>query len=78
MEEQRETLTHYISRKRLEKAMKMLTVHQTRHWRISDIAYACGFSDISHFNHSFRRRFGDSPRSFRGSANPQSRHRSVE
>jgi AraC-like DNA-binding protein len=67
MEEQGETLTHYISRKRLEKAIKMLTAPETRHWRISDIAYACGFSDISHFNHSFRRRFGDSPRSFRGS-----------
>jgi AraC-like DNA-binding protein len=29
--------------------------------RIADIARDCGFSDISHFNRSFRRAFGDTP-----------------
>jgi AraC-like DNA-binding protein len=31
----------------------------------SDIAYACGFSDVSYFNRCFRRRFGAPPREFR-------------
>jgi len=34
--------------------------------KIIDVAYACGFTDISHFNRCFRRRFGDSPSAFRG------------
>jgi transcriptional regulator GlxA family with amidase domain len=29
--------------------------------RIIDIAFAAGFSDVSHFNRIFRRRFGDTP-----------------
>jgi AraC-like DNA-binding protein len=28
---------------------------------ISDIAYSCGFGDLSYFNHAFRRRFGMTP-----------------
>jgi AraC-like DNA-binding protein len=33
--------------------------------RISDLAYRWGFGDISHFNRSFRQRFGFSPREYR-------------
>ena len=29
--------------------------------RISDIAFDCGFNDLSYFNRCFRRRFGLSP-----------------
>jgi len=32
---------------------------------ISEIAYSCGFNDLSHFNKSFRARFGMSPREWR-------------
>jgi AraC family transcriptional regulator, positive regulator of tynA and feaB len=34
-------------------------------FRISDVAFRWGFSDISHFNRSFRQRFGFSPREYR-------------
>jgi AraC-like DNA-binding protein len=34
-------------------------------WRISDVALRWGFGDISHFNRSFRQRFGASPRAYR-------------
>jgi len=34
--------------------------------RISDVAFRWGFGDISHFNRSFRQRFGFSPRAYRG------------
>jgi AraC-like DNA-binding protein len=39
--------------------------------RISDIALRSGFSDISHFNRSFHRRFGHTPREIRAGATPQ-------
>ena len=32
---------------------------------ITDIAYAAGFGDLSHFNHSFRRRYGVTPHEVR-------------
>ena len=34
--------------------------------RISDIAFACGFNDLSYFNRCFRRRFGLTPTAARG------------
>ena len=34
--------------------------------KITDIAYACGFNDISYFNRRFRARFGCSPTQYRG------------
>jgi len=46
---------------RLERARRMLAAPHSRHRRVSEIAYACGFSDISYFNRCFRGRFGASP-----------------
>lgn len=37
-----------------------------RERRISDIAFACGFNDLSYFNRCFRRRFGLTPTAARG------------
>ena len=34
--------------------------------KVSDIALACGFNAVSHFNRCFRRRFGAPPTQFRG------------
>jgi AraC-like DNA-binding protein len=34
--------------------------------RISDIAFDCGFNDLSYFNRCFRRRFGLTPTAARG------------
>jgi AraC-like DNA-binding protein len=34
--------------------------------RISDIAFECGFNDLSYFNRCFRRRFGLTPTAARG------------
>jgi len=33
---------------------------------VSDIAFDCGFNDLSHFNRCFRRRFGLTPTAARG------------
>jgi AraC-like DNA-binding protein len=43
----------------------MLATARFDRLKVSDIAYACGFSDVSYFNRCFRRRFGCSPRELR-------------
>lgn len=50
---------------RLQDAKAMLTDTRHRDKRIGDIAFEVGFSDISYFNRSFRKRFGCSPRAAR-------------
>jgi AraC-like DNA-binding protein len=49
---------------RLRKAADMLARDGDR--RISDIAFDCGFNDLSYFNRCFRRRFGLTPSAARG------------
>jgi AraC-like DNA-binding protein len=49
---------------RLRKAMDLLVHAGDR--RISDIAFDCGFNDLSYFNRCFRRRFGLTPSAARG------------
>ena len=49
---------------RLRKAADLLAHSAER--RISDIAFACGFNDLSYFNRCFRRRFGLTPSAARG------------
>jgi AraC-like DNA-binding protein len=44
---------------RLRKAADLLA--RASEWRISDIAFDCGFNDLSYFNRCFRRRFGLTP-----------------
>jgi AraC-like DNA-binding protein len=41
--------------------------------RIADIAYEAGFSDLSHFNRSFRRHFGLTPSELRAQAHASAR-----
>jgi AraC-like DNA-binding protein len=49
---------------RLRKAAELLAREAER--RISDIAFDCGFNDLSYFNRCFRRRFGLTPSAARG------------
>jgi len=49
---------------RLRKAADLLAKPTER--RISDIAFDCGFNDLSYFNRCFRRRFGLTPTAARG------------
>jgi AraC-like DNA-binding protein len=49
---------------RLRKAADLLARASER--RISDIAFDCGFNDLSYFNRCFRRRFGLTPTAARG------------
>jgi AraC-like DNA-binding protein len=61
LEETGQSFTERLVERRLERAFAMLTDPRRLHLAIIDIALAAGFSDVSHFNRVFRRRFGDTP-----------------
>ncbi len=52
----------YIKLNKLEKAKKQLVDTDKR---IKEIAYECGFNDLSHFSKSFVQRFGVNPKGYR-------------
>ena len=52
----------YILRARLRRAATRLMSERTQ---VLEIAMACGFGDVSNFNHAFRAEFGTSPREYR-------------
>src|SRR5262245_19398474 len=60
------TFTDRVMALRVGKARAMLENPADNHRKIIDIAYSCGFNDLSYFNRCFRRRFGASPAQFRG------------
>jgi AraC-like DNA-binding protein len=52
----------YLKSKKIERAAELLTITEER---ISDIAYDCGFADVSHFSKSFHDRYAVSPSQYR-------------
>ena len=58
------SFTTRLNELRLRKAAALLAQRGER--RISDIAFECGFNDLSYFNRCFRRRFGLTPSAARG------------
>ncbi|MCP3464443.1 AraC family transcriptional regulator [Bradyrhizobium sp. CCGUVB23] len=62
------SFTEHLAGCRLERAFAMLTDPHHLHLAIIDIAFAVGFGDLSHFNHSFRRRFGETPSGVRAAS----------
>jgi AraC-like DNA-binding protein len=59
------SFTAHVNELRLNRAFALLTDSDGDRARISEIALSVGFSDISHFNRSFRSRFGDTPKGVR-------------
>ena len=55
------SVTEFVRAERLKRARSMLLSPRYATWRIAEIAYEAGFNDLSYFNRSFRRRFGQSP-----------------
>jgi AraC-like DNA-binding protein len=66
LEQSGQTFTQHVLQLRLEKAAKLLSDDHTQNRKIAEIALEVGFTDLSHFNRAFRRRFGDTPSGFRG------------
>jgi AraC-like DNA-binding protein len=61
LEEAGTTFGTEVRRQRLASAMTLLQDPAQAHLRITDIAFDCGFADVSYFNRLFRAHFGDSP-----------------
>ncbi|MBR0930081.1 AraC family transcriptional regulator [Bradyrhizobium diazoefficiens] len=61
------SFTERVLELRLQSARAALASRQHGRLKVSEIAYACGFNDISYFNQAFRRRFGALPTQLRGS-----------
>jgi AraC-like DNA-binding protein len=59
------TFSEYVLEQRLLLARGLLLHEAGHHRKISDIAYAAGFNDLSYFHRSFRKRFGVSPSDMR-------------
>ncbi|MFH1345597.1 MAG: AraC family transcriptional regulator [Pseudomonadota bacterium] len=55
------SFSDFVRGRRLSRAYRMLTDRRHLGRTISAIAYDCGFSDLSYFNRTFRRRYGSTP-----------------
>lgn len=53
---------------RLDAAERALRSAPVSPGRVGQIAFACGFADLSHFSRAFRARFGTTPSGYRGPA----------
>ena len=60
------TFSDYVAERRLRDVHEKLLDRQFDGMKIQDVAWSAGFSDISHFNRLFRRRFGEKPSALRG------------
>jgi len=60
-----QSFTQHLSELRLRAAYALLQSGDANARRITDVALGVGFSDISHFNRSFRRLFGATPTAVR-------------
>ena len=59
------SFSHYVSELRLQHAADLLTATRAG---ITEICFAVGYGNFSHFSKSFKRRFGLSPRAYREKA----------
>jgi AraC-like DNA-binding protein len=55
------TFTEYVLSQRVVRAHRKLLDPRNRNEKISSVALACGFSDVSYFNRVFRRHYGLAP-----------------
>ena len=63
-----ETFSEYVIEQRLLSTYRMLVTAGFSDWTISAIAFEAGFSNLSYFNRTFRRRYGATPSDVREAA----------
>jgi AraC-like DNA-binding protein len=68
LEEIGKSFTEHLAECRLERAFAMLSDPHHLHSAITDVAFGVGFGDLSHFNRTFRRRFGETPSGVRAAS----------
>jgi AraC-like DNA-binding protein len=73
LEETGRSFSQHVLEKRLERASELLRDPRQRDQKISAIALACGFGDLSYFNQTFRRRYGETPSDVRETTRRQNR-----
>jgi AraC-like DNA-binding protein len=61
------SFTSFVLEQRLLSAHRLLRDPKSRVRKVSEIAAAVGFSDVSYFNRAFRHRFGGTPKDVRAS-----------
>jgi len=62
------TFSEFLLEERLARAHRALCNPGSVEMKISDIAFACGFGDLSYFNRTFRARFAGTPTAIRAQA----------
>jgi AraC-like DNA-binding protein len=67
LQETGKTFSELVLERRLALVWARFNDNQFNSQSISEIAFSAGFSDISYFNRSFRRHFGETPTGVRGS-----------
>ena len=63
------TPSAWIWERRLDRSRRMIADPRFAETTICDIAYECGFTDYSHFNHRFKAAFSLSPSDYKNSIN---------
>jgi AraC-like DNA-binding protein len=69
LEDTGRSFSQLVLAKRLERMAALLHATGQQSRKISEIASACGFGDLSYFNRVFRKRYGRTPSDFRKAAN---------
>jgi AraC-like DNA-binding protein len=69
-EAEHETVSRVVMRRRLERCRLDLLSPALTNRTVSEIAFSWGFNNLSHFSESFRRAYGQSPRSCRRPVGP--------
>ena len=59
------SVSRYILSKRLEACCRVLANPKSKNVSTTDIAYECGFNDVSHFHRCFKSHYGMTPRQYR-------------
>ncbi|HMN55159.1 MAG TPA: helix-turn-helix transcriptional regulator [Sphingopyxis sp.] len=62
------TFTGFVLRERLTLAHRRLSMPRLQKGTITEIAYDCGFGDLSYFTNSFRKTYGETPSEVRHGA----------
>jgi AraC-like DNA-binding protein len=71
------TFSQFVLGQRLARAHRMLSDLRYAGWTIGAIAFEVGFGDVSYFNRSFRRFYGDAPSQVRAAARQPGRDTSA-
>jgi AraC-like DNA-binding protein len=75
--DEEETISSYVRRRRLEECKKRLADSAWMRRSITELAYACGFNNTTHFARVFRDQYGVSPRDYRKACFEQKKEEAV-